>query len=67
MAELLIEKGALVDALDSNEQTPLHLASRYEQGEIIKLLLKAGRLKIVFLHHHHLYSAPKRHLVKEKP
>ncbi len=46
MAELLIEKGAQVDALDSNRQTPLHLASRYEQVEIIKLLLKAGRLKI---------------------
>lgn len=48
IAEMLIEKGAEVDALDSNEQSPLHLASRYEQVEIVKLLLKVGGLKIIF-------------------
>lgn len=39
--ELLLERGALVDALDCNRMTPLHLAAQEGHGEIAAMLLDA--------------------------
>jgi len=41
-AELLIERGALVDALDEDGQTPLHAAAYDGNLEVVKLLIESG-------------------------
>lgn len=41
-AEILLEAGAAVDALDKNKNTPLHYAAGYGQKECVDLLLKHG-------------------------
>jgi hypothetical protein len=42
MAALLIEKGAIVNALTSDKSTPLHLAASKGYSKIVKLLIKKG-------------------------
>ncbi|CAH1381122.1 unnamed protein product, partial [Tenebrio molitor] len=39
---LLIEKGASVNAVRSNNETPLHLASRFGDLETVELRIKKG-------------------------
>ena len=41
VAELLLEKGASLTALDEDGQTPLHVASKYGQTTVLSLLLGA--------------------------
>jgi ankyrin repeat protein len=41
-AEVLLEAGAAVDALDKNNNTPLHYAAGYGRKECVELLLKNG-------------------------
>jgi ankyrin repeat protein len=41
-AEILLEAGAAVDALDKNKNTPLHYAAGYGRKECVDLLLKYG-------------------------
>jgi cytohesin len=41
-AQLLLERGADVNALDDDDQTPLHLASYFVRAEMVLVLLKAG-------------------------
>jgi ankyrin repeat protein len=40
--ELLIEKGASVNALTTDNTTPLHLASENGNSETVELLIKKG-------------------------
>ena len=42
MAELLLEKGASINEVQSTESTPLHDAAYYGHTEIVKLLLQHG-------------------------
>jgi ankyrin repeat protein len=42
VVELLISKGAEVDAMNDSHYTPLHFAAAYDRPEIIKLLLGHG-------------------------
>lgn len=41
-AQVLLEAGAAVDALDKNKNTPLHYAAGYGMKECVDLLLKNG-------------------------
>ncbi len=41
-AELLIERGAALDAVDDKGETPLHTAARVGQSELTDLLLRQG-------------------------
>lgn len=41
-AQVLLEAGAAVDALDKNKNTPLHYAAGYGRKECVDLLLKHG-------------------------
>jgi ankyrin repeat protein len=41
-AEVLLEAGAAVDALDKNNNTALHYAAGYGRDECVELLLKNG-------------------------
>lgn len=41
-AEVLLEAGAAVDALDKNNNTALHYAAGYGREECVELLLKNG-------------------------
>jgi ankyrin repeat protein len=41
-AEILLEAGAAVDALDKNKNTALHYAAGYGRKECVELLLKHG-------------------------
>ena len=45
MVQLLLEKGAEVDATDKNLETALHAAARKGKAAVIELLLKAGASK----------------------
>jgi ankyrin repeat protein len=42
MVALLLERGALVEALSPNRSTPLMMASRYGPEEAVDLLLARG-------------------------
>ena len=44
VVELLLERGALVDAQDKNKCTPLHLAAQVGHTEVVRLLLERGAL-----------------------
>jgi ankyrin repeat protein len=41
-AQLLLNHGADVNALDNNKMTPLHVASKYKHLNIVQLLLHDG-------------------------
>jgi ankyrin repeat protein len=41
-AQILLEAGAAVDAVDKNKNTPLHYAAGYGRKECVDLLLKHG-------------------------
>lgn len=41
-AQVLLEAGALVDALDKNKNTALHYAAGYGRKECVELLLENG-------------------------
>lgn len=41
-AEVLLEAGVAVDAVDKNNNTALHYASGYGRQECVELLLKNG-------------------------
>ncbi|XP_051132480.1 ankyrin repeat domain-containing protein 2B-like [Andrographis paniculata] len=41
-AQVLLETGSKVDALDKNKKTPLHCAARYGRKNSVKFLLKNG-------------------------
>lgn len=41
-AQILLEAGAAVDALDKNKNTPLHYAAGYGRKECVGLLLEHG-------------------------
>jgi ankyrin repeat protein len=42
VAQSLLERGADVNALDKDHQTPLLLAARYERSDLVRLLLEHG-------------------------
>lgn len=42
VAEYLLEKGALIEALDAEERTPLHMAALEGSLEILEIFLRAG-------------------------
>lgn len=48
-AQLLVEAGAKVDALDKNKNTALHYAAGYGRKECVALLLENGAAVYVLL------------------
>jgi len=42
LVKLLVSKGAKVDALDAEGNTPLHKAAMFDAGAAVKVLLTAG-------------------------
>lgn len=45
IAQLLINRGADIDAFDQNDNTPLHLAALYDNRDMVELLLNNGANK----------------------
>lgn len=57
-AQILVEAGAKVDALDKNKNTALHYAAGYGRKECVALLLENGAAVYVLLFYHYVVFAP---------